>query len=47
MRRLAALTEQEIDEEEDFRESVLFEDSAYDLVYGMVRLLEEIPPDGR
>ena len=44
MRQLAALTEQEIDEEEDFRESVLFEDSAYDLVNGMVRLLEEIPP---
>ena len=44
MRRLAALTEQEIDEEDDFRESVLFEDSAYDLVNGMVRLLEEIPP---
>jgi hypothetical protein len=44
MRRLAALTEQEVDENEDFRESVLFEDSSYDLVTGMVRLLEEIPP---
>src|SRR5687767_511763 len=43
MRRLAALTEQEVDEEEDFKESVAFEDSAYDLVTGMVRLLEEIP----
>ena len=40
MRRLAALTEQEINEEEDFRELVLFKDSAYDLVYGTVRLLE-------
>ena len=43
MRQLAALTEQEIDEDEDFRESVLFEDDAFDFVTGMVRLLEEIP----
>src|SRR3954452_2238384 len=41
MRQLAAKTEQEIDEDEDFKESVLFEDSATDR---MVRLLEEIPP---
>jgi hypothetical protein len=47
MRRLAAKTEQEIDEVEDFRESVLFEDVSFDLVTGMVRLLEEIPPMAR
>ena len=43
MRRLAALTEQEIDEVEDFKESVEFEDNAFDLVSGMIRLLKEIP----
>jgi hypothetical protein len=47
MRQLAALTEQEVDEETDFKESVLFEDAAYDFVSGMVRLLEEIPPMAR
>jgi hypothetical protein len=46
MRQLAAKTEQEIDEADDFKESVLFEDVAYDLVTGMVRLLEEIPRNG-
>ena len=30
----------EIDESEDFRESVEFEDSAFDLVSGMIRLLK-------
>lgn len=44
MRQLAALTEQEIDEEADFKESVQFEDDASDWISGMVRLLEEIPP---
>ena len=41
MRRLACLTEQEID---DFKESVFFRDTSVDYVTGLVRLLEEIPP---
>ena len=44
MRRLACLTEQEIDEIDDFKESVLFRDTSVDYVTGLVRLLEEIPP---
>ena len=44
MRHLASLTEQEIDEVSDFKESVEFEHRATDLVRNMVRLLEEIPP---
>ena len=44
MRRLACLTEQEIDEIDDFKESVLFRDTSVDYVTGLVRVLEEIPP---
>ena len=44
MRRLACLTEQEIDEIDDFKESVIFRDTSVDYVTGLVRLLEEIPP---
>ena len=44
MRRLACLTEQEIDEIDDFKESVLFRDTSVDYVTRLVRLREEIPP---
>ena len=43
MRRLASLTEQEIDELDDFKESVEFEDQSFDFVRGIVRNMKDIP----
>jgi len=43
MTALAALTEQEVDDESDFKESVEFEDVCEDLVDGMIHLLKELP----
>jgi hypothetical protein len=42
MRKLACLTEQQIDEEEDFRESVEFAEHSSDLVTKLVWLLDEV-----
>lgn len=44
MRQAAALTEQQVDDEEDFREAVMYEDRDSDIITQMVRLLEELVP---
>ena len=44
MRQMAMCSEQEIDEDEDYKESVLFEDQQYDIITRMVFLLEELIP---
>ena len=44
MRQGAALTEQEVNEDDDFKEAVLFEDTVGDIITQMVRLLEELIP---
>ena len=44
MRQMGMCADQEIDEDEDYKESVLFEDQQYDIVTRMVFLLEELIP---
>ena len=44
MRADCALMDQEIDEDDDFKEHVLHEDSANDIIANMVRLLSYFPP---
>ena len=44
MRQMAMCSEQEIDEDEDYKESVLFEDQQYDIITRIVFLLEELIP---
>ena len=43
LRNLAAVTEQDIDEVEDFKMCVELEDETNDLITGLVELLEELP----
>ena len=43
LRNLAAVTEQDIDEVEDFKMCVELEDETNDLISGLVELLEELP----
>jgi hypothetical protein len=43
LRNLAQLSEQEIDEVEDFKEAVSLEDQTVDLISGLTELLEELP----
>ena len=43
LRNLAAVTEQDIDEVEDFKMCVDLEDETNDLISGLVELLEELP----
>ena len=44
MRQMAMSSDQEIDEDEDYKESVVFEDKQYDIITRMVYLLEELIP---
>ena len=43
LRNLAAVEEQAVDTEEDFKNAVELEDQTVDLVEGLVNLLEELP----
>jgi hypothetical protein len=43
LRNLAAITEQDIDDETDFKMSVELEDETVDLISGLIELLEELP----
>lgn len=43
LRNLAAVEEQSVDTEEDFKNAVSLEDETVDLVEGLVNLLEELP----
>ena len=43
LRNLAAVEEQSVEEEQDFKNAVELEDQTVDLVEGLVSLLEELP----
>ena len=44
MRADCALVDQEIDDDEDFKEHVLHEDNVHDIISEMRRLLDHLPP---